>query len=1462
MKSSPLDLIINEVAKVLNISPDEVKSRFTDEELTDLLNNSLCSQVDQVGIPISSLNDVPCDDLAIPDILDEITPDLSFIEPEAQSLKCVDSVRDLNAQIEKQITEYNRHKILYEKLLEFKDNFEPIMEYYEEKAKIYSELTLTYEPLIITLDKLKNERLALAKKRSELSLSITENSSDPDLVASLISQRNQVILSINETDSKITNQRKLIESSFKDLKTSLYPNSSQTSIFEIDTLFAILNSSSFGSIELTLQKQYLARLSNLIFGSSSTGLIRDIDQALRNYSEGLSISLAPVTSGQVSDFVNQDRFKYQIRFLNLAYIDLEREIFDQQTGERTIITEQFKIRENQLLVNRDFFIDADNQNYSLTPLFIGDRQPTGTLYSQFYNLLEDPLNNFFSLSERGLTDSANLVDPLLIGTGAERKREGSKEYFISDSKRLQSFYENFEINFESRKKQRREQIIEPAKELIKAGLRALARKDAQLVFLLSQTNTKTRQTSDRVNNTFLQITGLTSNFAKKVKSLSDELIRLELKLEELKPTPEKIKKVLKESSPECFNDIDKNTDICPDSKALLGSDPFFVKTISGCDPTLPTQNQQCYWKEFSRIANSIGLIPIPNGNSTQLRYWPVGLIIPTPAKLVKIPLPIIWIPLVTISGPIGNFVFFLTVNGLFISPVVFFVSPGGFKQHILTLRGPSDKFGADGDQSSINRSMQTPLIISAAQDCTSGSLSEEDLRSLDQQLLILNRSEEIAKEYNNQNRLKKIKREKDNISRAKRNRGPFCELSESLNHGDSINDFIDDLRHSIRKKISDLGRPSSPSVNRLKARAINRREKILSDIQNALQNNNFSLAKTLRKDAKTDGIPFFEKVSALEQDLKDYFNKLDLPTIYIPKRTSSIDPKQNSILSFLDNIREMSNLFGTQFLSKDDSKVRIIFLRELAKNKSKILSKIQPELDSTGTLDLEKDTERAKSILKNAVGEVVNAASGISDGSSQDVQEEIDEYTRQLNNEADLTKRKKLQIKIKKAESTRLEYFEREKTAKSLLITAAVFTQLGNYSIQFDPFAPCCKQEIFTPNTPDSPAIQIFNTAAGLLIAAISALSVNGLKTLFGGSSRVNANEFMSGLVGLINQNISKDLAIPALPLGISSFIQSHSGLFASLFEQKAPIIPAQPSLPARVPIDLNLLKGPLLSALLVYLRNSIPNPETTQAGSGTPPSDASNNDDSSFEIVTCDPDKTQDRILSPNRLRQDRQSSIGIGNVIVKSAKDIHPNFQTLNSDILSINPSDLLSILTNFIDVSLGDFEKFISPFYTVLNGVGPLTRTNLSAFEFSQFKIPPTGPPAEIAFNSIALAKKSVPPSALYPIMNTPVLLGAIETLSDSLSPLVENPALPYIVAGAGVADAFLPGFKTPQIENNGTLTLNDQKISKSAIRLIHPVLVHEDLPPWERLSSKNILFLLFLDDFIASAADRVGFFRAYL
>jgi hypothetical protein len=48
----------------------------------------------------------------------------------------------------------------------------------------------------------------------------------------------------------------------------------------------------------------------------------------------------------------------------------------------------------------------------------------------------------------------------------------------------------------------------------------------------------------------------------------------------------------------------------------------------------------------------------------------------------------------------------------------------------------------------------------------------------------------------------------------------------------------------------------------------------------------------------------------------------------------------------------------------------------------------------------------------------------------------------------------------------------------------------------------------------------------------------------------------------------------------------------------------------------------------------------------------------------------------------------------------------------------------------------------------------------------------------------------------------------------------------------------------------------------MRKVHPLMYEDDLPPWERLNLKNMLFVLFLDEFCHVAKQHGGIFENYL
>lgn len=89
----------------------------------------------------------------------------------------------------------------------------------------------------------------------------------------------------------------------------------------------------------------------------------------------------------------------------------------------------------------------------------------------------------------------------------------------------------------------------------------------------------------------------------------------------------------------------------------------------------PTFTDLEYWQKYSIYLNLLGLIP---------KYWAVGLIIAG----VRVPLPIIWIPLIVLNTPIGIFVIWLTINGIVICPTVWLYRfPDNTSTHLALFKG-------------------------------------------------------------------------------------------------------------------------------------------------------------------------------------------------------------------------------------------------------------------------------------------------------------------------------------------------------------------------------------------------------------------------------------------------------------------------------------------------------------------------------------------------------------------------------------------------------------------------------------------------------------------------------------------------------------------------------------------------------------------------------------------------------
>ncbi len=139
-----------------------------------------------------------------------------------------------------------------------------------------------------------------------------------------------------------------------------------------------------------------------------------------------------------------------------------------------------------------------------------------------------------------------------------------------------------------------------------------------------------------------------------------------------------------------------------DCKSKLGSDPYGMKVSSGC----PSITKNCYWKEYTKLMQTVSLMPIPDVERLGLRlfrYYPVAIQIPVPSPApivlptlasgltdiaISIPMPIIWKHIITLTTPIGIFVTWVTLCGPIPGVYVMYIDENVNPCFLVTPKGP------------------------------------------------------------------------------------------------------------------------------------------------------------------------------------------------------------------------------------------------------------------------------------------------------------------------------------------------------------------------------------------------------------------------------------------------------------------------------------------------------------------------------------------------------------------------------------------------------------------------------------------------------------------------------------------------------------------------------------------------------------------------------------------------------
>ena len=219
---------------------------------------------------------------------------------------------------------------------------------------------------------------------------------------------------------------------------------------------------------------------------------------------------------------------------------------------------------------------------------------------------------------------------------------------------------------------------------------------------------------DRLNGRSTEYMKTSEYFIKMSNELDGEINRIESEVSQIKIDidPVTISERIK-SNVNCCK-ASGSSDCSKKAEDISGVEPTedLVNSFQKMDPSAPNPYKNCYWVKFAELATQFGLTPLIELSMDKMRYWPVGLMLPTPAGLVKIPMPIVWLPLVTISGSFGIIVIFIGQCGIVPSPYIFWVNNMFMKKFVITLYGPSPVMGYDGPIT--KESISIPLPIAAA----------------------------------------------------------------------------------------------------------------------------------------------------------------------------------------------------------------------------------------------------------------------------------------------------------------------------------------------------------------------------------------------------------------------------------------------------------------------------------------------------------------------------------------------------------------------------------------------------------------------------------------------------------------------------------------------------------------------------------------------------------------------------
>lgn len=1110
---------------------------------------------------------------------------------------------------------------------------------------------------------------------------------------------------------------------------------------------------------------------------------------------------------------------------------------------------------------------------------------SGEYYNGLYNRLADPINNLFTLVERGLSLSpinidASFKDSLEAGTIKEKinnkinddSPSNTRTLYISNSETYSKFYEDFGTESAARIKIEREQTYPFAifeftniiKEFAKREVATIFRQKVNNSYLkfyrpvtYSQTsNIQYSQGIKEFNESptlstvyayYLQSNLLITN---KLADCKTELANLQAIIENNSLKPENLTdKIL---AIPCFKAaaaaIKKPADDCEAQARLkLGKDPFIIRTVDGNDSGLPDITSQCYWKEFTNSLNKVAILPFPDTtgpppSNLLFRYYPINALIPTSLGIITLPLPQFYKPLISIPTPLGTIVIIL---GL----------PITCKQVIVPFPIPLPSlyvlyFGPDGNKYLAVSTNPTwlysdpatnkPLVLGYELDNGPDSRNPLGINilnpykgqvikgALSSPLALVAAAAKAA-------RLAQIA---EDIAAG---RIPFLDkLSEAemmlaMLIADGGGEFTRDivkLQSNINKQLNKIGDIPINAISALKDRVRQNRAE-----QEDAASNETDLAKK-RKDRKAarneNPLTIPQQIDATIADFTNFYDKkMKFGILQFPKDASKHNPGLPEVLKCIEDIIELIAL-GSAIPLISTLQEQIITLIAIILETKKVKDLLQKY--QSFNLNTAQGIKEFKDLLKDFFKSILDYIKGEDVG--HDTNEDVSEAER--------------------AEILRAKAARQETIKKILSATAVALLSIPAINI-FDLNKKCCEvkpTELFPGVSPDlAIALALIYELFNALINSLTAESIMDLL----GLSQI-PNDLASAIIPIILEQLI--LMIPPIPLpNIAGFlqyiIQSVVPMVTSLSVLKS-VNPLHPPLvPIVIPLDplIKALVGLGLAALieailrLLLRANKLGSltitSDTYTVGGGsnsTQTITATTSVDKKLitQILTtaCGKDSTVSLEIvgvagSNSTIAVDTNGNPILKRVVLTVISKTGKRFSLPKLPLFPIDISEYLYLLTaaDLIEVVRElitlIFEDILIPIATIVDVIANIAKA-LKTFSYNIIEA------GILQINLIKLAimkiDSEIPPGYKMmipnPLLTNIIKLGALFALEQ---------AEPFLSPVAWIASLSLCVFAPP-------ITFS----SVTAARLFHPILNSDDLPPWERLTHKNPLFAIFLDE----------------